>query len=163
MTKNASTLDTIEENLDLYFAQKAPPLPENIKELLVTIAPWATLILLIVTLPFVLFALGLGAIVAPLAFLGGPSAGLSYGLAYTLSALVMGVSIVLDAMSIPGLFKRSAQGWRYAYYATLVSVVGNLLGFNLVSAIVGGAIGFYFLFQIKSYYGASKRPETAAV
>jgi hypothetical protein len=163
MTKNASTLATIEENLDLYFAQKAPPLPDNIKELLVKIAPWATLVLLIIALPFVLFALGLGALAAPFAFLAGPTAGVSYGLTYTLSALVIAVSIVFEAMSIPGLFARSAQGWRYAYYATLVSVVGNIIGLNLASAIIGGLIGFYFLFQIKSYYGGEKRPETAKV
>lgn len=163
MAQNTSTLATIEENLDLYFGQKAPPLPDNIKELLVKVAPWLTLILLIITLPFVLFALGLGALIAPFAFLGGPSAGLSYGFAFTISALVLAVAIVLEAMSIPGLFARTAQGWRYAYYATLVSVVGNILQLDLFGAIIGGAIGFYFLFQIKSYYGGAKRPETAGV
>ena len=50
----------------------------NIKEILVKIAPWVTLVLLIMTLPLVLLALGLGALVAPFAFLLGPGYGFSY-------------------------------------------------------------------------------------
>ena len=115
------------------------------------------------TLPLVLFALGLGALVAPFAFLIGPGYGINYGMTYTLSMLVLLVCVALEAMSIPGLFARSARGWRYAYYATLVSVAANLIGFNIVGAIVGGLIGFYLLFQIKSYYGAGNSHATARV
>ena len=152
MADNKSTLATIEETLDLYFGQKAPALPQNIKELLVRIAPWVTLILLIISLPLVLFALGLGAIVAPFAFLLGPAYGVSYGIHYTLGMLILAVCLLLEALSIPGLFKRTVQGWKYAYYANLVGVVSNLITLNIFSAIVGGAIGFYILFQIRSLY-----------
>lgn len=151
-----STLAMLEETLDLYFGQKAPALPSNIKELLVKLAPWVTLILLILTLPLVLIAFGLGALVAPFAFLAGPAYGFSYGMSYTLSMAIIAVSLIFEALSIPGLFSRSAQGWRYAYYATLVSLVGNLVTFSIGSAILGAVIGFYILFQIKSYYGDNK-------
>jgi len=159
MAENESALTLIERTLQEYMVAKAPPLPENIKEILVRIAPWATLIVLLVTLPLVLFALGLGALLAPFAFLAGPGAGLHYGMMYMLSMLVLGVSVVLEALSIPGLFKRSESGWRFAFYGTLVGVAYNIVSFNLIGAIIGGLIGFYFLFQVRSYYGA---PKTAA-
>ena len=154
MATNASTLATLEDTLDLYFGQKAPPMPLNVKELFVRFAPWVTLVLLIITLPAVLIALGLGALAAPLAFLVGPGYGVSYGVTYTLAMIILGVSVLLEALSIPGLFKRSRQGWRFAYYAVLVNVVGSLIGFNFVGAIVSAVVGFYILFQVKPLYGA---------
>jgi hypothetical protein len=155
MATNASTPVSLEDTLDLYFGQKAPAMPPNVKELLVRFAPWITLFILVITLPAVLIALGLGALAAPLAFLIGPGYGVSYGVTYTVSMIILGVSVILEALSVPGLFKRTRQGWRYAYYATIVSVVGSLVGLNLVSAIVSAVIGFYILFQIRSYYGES--------
>ena len=157
MADNQSAMTLIEQTLHEYMVAKAPALPENIKEILVKIAPWVTLVVLIVTLPLVLLALGLGALVAPFAFLAGPVAGLHYGAVYMVSMLVLGVTVVLQALSLPGLFKRSESGWRFAYYGVLVSVLYNLVSFNLVSAIIGGAIGFYFLFQVRSYYGSAKQ------
>lgn len=150
---NTAAPVSLEETLNLYFGQKAPAMPENVKELLVRFAPWVTLVLLLITLPAVLIALGLGALAAPLAFLIGPGYGVSYGITYTVGMVILGVSVLLEALSLPGLFKRSRQGWRFAYYATIVSIVGNLIGFNFLSALVGAVVGFYILFQIRSYYG----------
>ena len=150
---NTSALASLEDTLDLYFGQKAPAMPPNIKELLVRFAPWVTLVLLLITLPAVLIVLGLGALAAPLAFLAGPDAGVSYGITYTLAMVILGVSVVLEALSIPGLLRRTRQGWRYAYWATLVSIAGNLIRFNIVSALLTALVGFYILFQIRSYYG----------
>jgi hypothetical protein len=154
MANNASALASLEDTLDLYFGQKAPAMPANVKELLVKFAPWVTLLILLITLPAVLIALGLGALAAPLAFLIGPGYGVTYGVTYTISMVIIGLSVLLEALSVPGLFQRSRQGWRYAYYATLVSVVGNLIGMNITGAIVSALVGFYILFQIRSYYGA---------
>ena len=39
MTTDASALGGLEETLDLYFRQKAPAMPPNVKELLVKAAP----------------------------------------------------------------------------------------------------------------------------
>jgi hypothetical protein len=158
MANDASMLGSLENTLDLYFAQKAPAMPPNIKELLVRFAPWVTLVILLITLPAVLIVLGLDALAAPLAFLVGPGYGVSYGFTYTVSMIVIGLSVILEALSVPGLFKRTRQGWRYAYYATLVSIVGSLIGLDLMSALLTALVGFYLLFQIRSYYG---QPEYA--
>lgn len=152
MANNQSALASLEDTLDLYLVKKAPSLPSNIKELLVKLAPWLTLILLILSLPLILVAFGLGALVAPFAFMAGPTYGVSYGLTYTLSMVVLAVSLLFEALSIPGLFSRSVSGWRYAYWAALVGVVANLLSFNIVGGLISALIGFYILFQIRSYY-----------
>jgi len=59
MNNTAAAPTGLEDTLDLYFGQKAPPMPANVKELLVRFAPWVTLVLLLITLPAVLIALGL--------------------------------------------------------------------------------------------------------
>jgi len=155
MTSNASV--SLEETLDLYFGRKAPAMPPNVKELLVRFAPWVTLVLLLITLPAVLVVLGLGTLAAPLGFLVGSGYSVGYGISYTVAILILGITVVLEAMSIPGLLKRSRQGWRLAYYAVLVNVVGNLIGLDIVGALVSALVGFYILFQIRPLYGAPTR------
>ncbi len=148
---NAS-LGQLEKTLDLYLGQKAPQLPKNVREIIVNLAPWLTLIGIVVSLPLVLLALGLGALATPFMFLAGPAAGVSYGVSYTVSMVILAVALVLEAMAIPGLFKKSRKAWKLVYWAVLVSLVSNLFSFNIVSGLVGALISLYFLFQIKEYY-----------
>lgn len=146
-------LGQLEETLDLYLVKKAPfQLPANAKELIVKIAPWATLIILIITLPLVLLAFGLGALVAPFSFLAGPQYGVAYGTSYVISMVVLAVALIMEALAIPGLFARSMKGWRLVYYSTLISLVSSLIQFNIFGGLFSALIGLYFLFQIKSYY-----------
>jgi hypothetical protein len=140
-----SQLDT---TLELYLVKKAPSLPENIKELIVKYSPYIALVLLALSLPAILFALGLGALLSPFAFLGGVSAGVSF----SLGTLVLLVVLVLEAMAIPGLFARKVSAWRLVYYATLINAVYSLISLNFSNLILGTLISLYFLFQVKSYY-----------
>lgn len=148
-----ATLGKLEETLELYLVKKAPfQLPQNVKELIVKFAPWVTIVVLVITLPLVLFAFGLGAVVAPFAFLAGPQYGVSYGLNYIISMVVLGIALVLELMAVPGLFSRSAKAWRLVYWATLITVVSNILTLNIISGLLSGLISLYFLFQVKSLY-----------
>ena len=146
------SLAGLEKTLNEYFGRKAPQLPKNIREVIVSLAPWVNIIILVLTLPLVLLAFGLGALVAPFSFLAGPQAGISYGLTYTLSMVVLAVALVFDILAIPGLFSRSVKGWRFIYWATLVSLVSNVISLNLVGGLVNVVISFYFLFQIRELY-----------
>ncbi|MBI4434935.1 chromate transporter [Candidatus Uhrbacteria bacterium] len=130
------------------FSKKLPQLPESARLLIVKFSPWIALILMIVALPAILFVLGLGAILAPFAFLGGATAGSQF----TLNLVFLAILIVLEILAIPGLFKRARAGWQYSFYAALISGVEQLASFNLVGAIIGTAISLYFLFQIRQYY-----------
>jgi hypothetical protein len=147
-SNSSQPLQQLDEQLELYLVKKAPALPANIKELIVQFAPWITLIIMVVALPAILFVLGLGAIVAPFAFMGGFSSGASN----IIAVVVLAITVVLELMSLPGLFNRKMAGWKYAYYAALVGIVADLVSFNIIGGIIGGIIRLYFLYQIKSYY-----------
>ena len=47
-----SYLKQLEDLLSEYLVKKAPALPANIREAIVNFAPWVTLVVLILTLPF---------------------------------------------------------------------------------------------------------------
>ncbi len=143
-----SYLSQLEDILQIYLVKKAPVLPTNFKEAVVNFAPWVTLILMILALPLVLAIFGLGAVLAPFSFLGGMHAGANYFISFGLSA----VSLVMEALAIPGLFKKTQKGWYLVYYASLVGVLQNVINFNLGGLIVGSLLGLYLLFQVKSYY-----------
>lgn len=136
-------LGKLEDTLSEYLIKKAPALPKNIKDILVAIVPWFTLIGVILSLPLLLAALGLSAFVMPFAYMSMHQ--------NFISLILLLVVVVLEAMSIPGLMKRQRQGWMWLFYANLVSVVSTVLSFSL-SGLIGLAIGFYILFQVREYY-----------
>lgn len=141
-------LNQLEDTLELYLVKKAPALPTNAKEIIVKFGPWITLILFVLSLPLVLALFGLGAFLAPFSFMGGLSAGFNY----TLAMVVLAVTLVLEGLAIPGLFKQQKRAWYLMYYAVLLGALSNLLQINIFSFIIGTLISLYILFQIKSYY-----------
>ena len=108
--------------------------------------------MMLFAIPAVLLVLGLGALVAPFTVFLGPGYAVGYGLGYVFSMVVLGVSIVLEALAIPGLFARSKKGWKLVFYATLVGFLSNVIGFQIVAGLIGALIGLYILFQVKEYY-----------
>lgn len=141
-------LAQLEAVLDEYMVKKAPfSIPQNGKELIVKIAPYLVIVMAIIAVPALLAGLGLSAMLAPFALLGG-----HYGVAAFISFVFAAISLVIDLMAVPGLFARSMRGWRLSYYATLVGLVGNVFSFNLVGGLVGAVIGWFILFQVKEKY-----------
>jgi hypothetical protein len=141
----------LENTLNEYFGKKAPALPTNIKELLVKFAPWLSVIGVVLSLPALLALVGLGGLVAITSPLGGVS-GVQQGVGYLISVVFLIITVALEGLAIPGLFAKSKAGWKMMFYSILVSAVGSLLGMNIVSAIIGLAVGCYFLFQVREYY-----------
>jgi hypothetical protein len=140
-----SYMDKLETTLDLYLVKKAPPLPTGAKEAIVKFMPWIVLILFIISLPAILFLLGLSAMLSP--FMG-----MTGGTANIVSTIVLLIALVFEAMSIPGLMAKTKKGWQLAYYSSLLAGLSSLLNYNIVGAIIGTLISLYILFQIKSYY-----------
>jgi len=143
---NNKYLTQIEEKLDLYFGKKAPAMPENIKEFIVKYSPYLTLIALALSISALLLALGLSSAFMPLAYAGG------YRPAFSLSSIISLVAMILEIVALPGLFKRTKNSWELMFYASLIMVLSYIFALNIGSLIIGGAISFYVLFQIKSYY-----------
>lgn len=132
--------------LDEYLVKKAPfQIPDGGKEMLVKFGPWIAIVLLVLTLPLLLVALGLGTLLVPFA-------GLSYASGFGLASLLALVQVALLVLALPGLFARKMTGWMYLFYSQLASVVGSLLLGSIVGAVVGGLIGLYILFQVREKY-----------
>jgi len=148
-TNSSFSLIDLEKKLEEVFTgEKIPSLPENIKEIIVKYGPWLSLIAMVFSIPALLAILGFGAFLTPFAFLGGVTYGFKTIITFAVSLLI----IVLEIVALPGLFKRQMKAWKLMFYVSLISIISNLINFNILSLIVGAIISWYFLFQIKSYY-----------
>ncbi len=148
---NKSSLVQLEGTLNEYFGKKAPALPQNAKEIIVKIAPFLAILSLIFTLPAILLLFGLGSLATMFAPLGGVRAVSSIPTMWIGILLLIPV-VILEVMAVPGLFAKTAKAWKYMYWSQLIVVVSNLVQFNIVGALLGALIGFYILFQVKSFY-----------
>ena len=134
--------------LDYYLVKKAPfQIPDNVREWLVQYGPYITMVLIVLALPLLLFALGLGTMLVPFG-------GAEYAVGFGYVAVMTLVQLGLTAASLPGLFARKMSGWRLLFYARLVGVVTTLLMGAIISALVGGLISLYILFQVRPLYKA---------
>jgi hypothetical protein len=132
--------------LDFYLVKKAPiQLPDNAKEWIVQYAPWITVVILVLTLPLLMAALGIGTLLMPFA-------GVRYATGFGFTALGLVIEIGLTLMALPGLFARKMSGWTLLFYARLVSLAANLLAGAVVSALLVALISLYVLFQIRPLY-----------
>ncbi len=153
MAESASAPKDLIGFLDHYLVRKAPfQIPPAGREGLVRFMPWIVLILLIVSVPAVLFALRLGAWAPGVYRWGDRGLYWSYGFRYWLWAPLVVLNFALMAAALPGLFARRMPGWRLAFYAELVSVLAALLSFAIVSGLLTALVAFYILFQIRSLY-----------
>lgn len=131
--------------LDYYLVQKAPfQLPDRAKEAIVRFGPWIAIVLLLISLPLILLAFGLGAALLPFAPYGYTGFGFT--------AVVVLVEVVLDIAALPGLFARKMSGWRLIFYARVLAIAHSLLMGAILSALVGGIISLYILFQVRPLY-----------
>ncbi len=129
------------------FYKNAPNLPVNIREVLVKIAPWFALIF------------GILGILGGLGAVGFSPVGLVDGVGTSLFLMVSGVltivASVLMLMAFPKLQKHQYGGWRLLFWSEVVSILASLLSItvgSILGAVISALIGFYILFQIKSYY-----------
>ena len=147
-----ATFNQLETMLDEYLGKKAPAMPDNIKDTIVSFAPYIAIIGIVLSLPAILAILGIGAMMGPFTAFMGASYLASYGVLYYVGVVGLIISAVLDGLAINGLFKRSMGAWRLMYYSALVSFVTSILQGSFASAIIGGIIGLYILFQVKNKY-----------
>lgn len=139
-------MDQLIATLDEYLVKKAPfQLPDNVKELLVKFGPWISIVLLVMLLPFLLVALGIGTVLMPFG-------GVGYTSGFGLAAIFALVQIALLVMALPGLFARKKSAWMLMLYQQLIGFVGSLLTGAVFGALIGALIGLYFLFQLREKY-----------
>lgn len=132
--------------LDFYLVKKAPfQIPDGGREMIVKFGPWITVILLILTLPLLLVALGIGTVLIPFG-------GFGYATGFGLLTLFVIVEIGLMVAALPGLFNRRMAGWRLLFYSQLIGIAYNVLSGAVVSGLLFGLIALYILFQVRPLY-----------
>jgi hypothetical protein len=157
-------LHSLEARLNDTFVKQAPSLPREAKKALVQYLPWINLILGLVAL-FTVYALwrwAHPALANSLINYGvgpGTAGRLNFGIWFGL--IVLAVEALLYIAAFPGTRDRKKAGWNLMFYALLVNAVyGVVILFstygtigNLISTLIGSAVGLYLLFQIRSSYG----------
>ena len=143
-----SFLAPLEKELNTIFYDKAPRLPKGLCEFLVMIAPYFTVVGVILLGIALLGMIGVGTLGLPVAFFAAPT----YAFNYWVYAVVAVIAWLLRLASIPGLFARSKQGWNFMFYGVLWGGIVDLVSANFFGLVVGLALGFYFLFQLRPYY-----------
>jgi hypothetical protein len=139
----------LEKELEPIFTEKLPAFPENIKDILVQLAPWLALIGAIMGLLAFVSLIGLGSFVSAVSIGVG-----AYGSTWQMwvSILALGATAVLCALAFKPLQNKERKGWNYMYYSSLISVASSVLSFNIIGAILSFVIGFWILFQVRSRY-----------
>lgn len=163
-------LKSLESALDDIFVKKAPALPVNAKKFIVQYLPWINLILGLFTLvaaralwswahtvnSLVNYANNLSSVYGGTAVAHVNHLGFSVWLAL----VVLAIEALLYIAAFPGTRDRQKSGWNLLFYALLINIVYGVINLftnyggsgTLISAVVGSAIGFYFLFQIRGSY-----------
>lgn len=132
--------------LDLYLNQKAPKLPQGLKNFIVKATPWLVVLSLILAVPAILALFGFGYM------FGGYGMMYGYG-SYGFMGIIVVAIAVLQLMALPSLFHQKMKGWTLLFYLTALSFAASILSFD-AQGIIGGVLGLYILFQIRSLYTA---------
>jgi hypothetical protein len=136
-----TALGKLEEKLEHYLLVNSPfHFPKHQRERAVRVAPWCALS----CIPLVLFSVVLDVGMAALSFLTGSPMGLVL-VAVSLAATVFGLR------ALPGLFKRTRQGWRFFVYECLAVAALCLVDIDLVG-IAGMTVSLWCAFQLKYEY-----------
>ncbi|MCX6713671.1 MAG: hypothetical protein NTV48_01025 [Candidatus Vogelbacteria bacterium] len=142
-------MDKFIVTLDEYFGKKAPQLPAGLKEFIVKVSPYLAIIGLILfglaIIPLISLVFGLGVMNAYVAAVVPMTS-------VYISFVIMIIVEIMYLLAIPGLFKRTKKAWNFMFYAQIAGAVSSLVSYNILGAIIGLVIGFYILFQVRSYY-----------
>ena len=146
MTESAAPPKDLIGFLEFYLVQKAPfELPEAVREFIVKYGPYVMAVFMVLSIPAILFVLGIGSFAVPFA-------GVQYATGFGIAAIGMIATFALNVLALPGLFARKLSGWTWLFYGELVSIATNVLQGAIISAVIGGLIGLYILFQVKRHY-----------
>ena len=153
MSEQTGVLANLENTLNMYFVEKAPfQLPDNVREIIVKIAPWLALIVFVITLPSFLILFGIGSYIATFA--------LVYSTMFYISMVFLAIQLIILGISIPGLFGRKRSAWKLLFYSELVSIIAGIFTWldhpahigSIIGTAISALIGLYLIFQVKTYY-----------
>jgi hypothetical protein len=154
-SKGAGVFNQAELFFDDLFLKKLPPLPEQIRDLLVKLAPfWAILLIVFAVISIVFGSLSvllslLGAVLSIATLSGSSVISSVLGIVQAVVGMALGAVILIYlAKSLKGLFDHKNVGWQALFraemiwlaYAVVTGVIGALISVMSLSgmgAIVG--------------------------
>jgi hypothetical protein len=76
---------------------------------------------------------------------------------FTIAGVIAILTGLLMLMAFTPLRNRKLVGWMYLFWVTVLSFTQNVIGLlmgvgGLVGTLIGAAIGFYLVFELKSAY-----------
>lgn len=169
-------MDAIIKPFDMVLAplfKALPSLPQNAKNVIAKIWPWAALILGVLQL-FAVFSLWqavnyvntFATYANEIAVATGQSVNYSIGVLYYIALGVLVLDAVLLLLAVAPLFAGKRSGWNLLFLSALINLVygvitvfdGTYGANNLIGAIIGAIVGFYLLYQVKDSFGGKSAP-----
>lgn len=145
---NKKSANQIESALEDIF-KKVPALPPNAIDTVVRIIPWLALIFGILGILGAFFrGFGILSVLAPSAVLAGTYPYGRLGIITIIGGLVASIMMLI---AFPGLKAGKMGGWTLLFWSEVVNAVTSIIGFS-IGSVIGTAIAFYLLFQIKTKY-----------
>ena len=151
-----------------------PHLPKAITTWLVENAWWLVIIGLVIGAVGALTAIT--AMTAGSLVVGamlGASVGGAVWASSAVNLIVLVLLVAIEAMAIQPLKAKQKRGWDLLFVASLVSVAGSLVGallsgplgvvVGIVWALVGAAVAWYVLFELRAHYMTPRQPVEASV
>jgi len=144
-------VNQLAKSLDKYYV-KIPAFPKGLKDFIAQITPWLALIGGILTILLAInFSTNLS-VVSQFAAIAGVTGYATTGIFTIIIMLAQGI---IGLLAFSPLKSNKIKGWNLLYYILILSVINSVVALSLasiLSSIVGALIGYYFLYQIKSYY-----------
>ena len=95
------------------------------------------------------------------------------GVTFYLALIVLAVSAVTLLLAYPGLNARKKSGWNWLFLGSLINLVYGVVSVfvasgygggvgRLISALIGSAISFYLLYQIRDQYMGGEKVTPAS-
>jgi len=169
------TLTSLEKTLSKWY-KDLPHLPKGFTDWLaeniwwlVVIGVVLSILSLLVLIPVALIVFGITSGVASTYGYPGAMSVTGAGLAWlsvTLSIAALVVTTILEAMAISPLKAKAKKGWTLLFAVAVFNLAFNIVSalveiniFGIITAILWAAVWGYFLFEIRSYFGAKHKAE----
>ncbi len=131
-----------------YFYQKAPGIPEGPRRLIAKFIPWCLILFIIWQLYGLVQYISFELVTPSISYLYVFGSG-GFGI---FGIMLVGMSVVMELVALPGLMRYKRIGWQYFFYGQVLAIFNEMIHFNLINLIFGGLISLYLLFQIRGYY-----------
>jgi hypothetical protein len=155
---SASFFGQIDDYLHDFLVERAPELPENVKETFVKFMPIINMVVIFTSIYSAFLSIYYVLLLQKMNILSSGVFGYGYlgqgnALSSGLSIAVYGFVLYFLCKAQMGLQAKQSSAWKFLVFAQLINTVIAILSFSL-PWLFGNLITLYILYQIKSYYKA---------